>query len=213
MNFYHKSQRYFCTDENNRDLFFVALDSYDVESDYIFICSLDYDIEKIKGIPELVQELCLKRTTLERRTSLLQSLFKIIQTIPGIERKYFPTFLLDREGKFMENYLGTLRDILTVKVFPDYSAFSFEYNPVYFGFFLNVFSDLKSLGKLKDISQEVFVGLLPHNFVLQLLYVEHLSSSMEFFLYEERDGNEEYMDFYCLVSQGDLAFFFILRTQ
>src|SRR5436190_23760881 len=112
MSFNHKSLRYFCIDNHNQDLFFISLDSYDEISDYIFCTSLDFDLESVDGISELIEELCLRITTDERRALLIQILFKSIQAIPGIEKKYLPTFLLDKQGKYMEHYLGVLREIL-----------------------------------------------------------------------------------------------------
>ena len=208
-------RKYFCRDRNGRDLFFMSIHDWGTESPYYLDTSLRVDLDEVPGIKELVAGICKRNQPERDRIQLIERLFARLRSIPGIQTKYLPEYLLDKQGAFNEVYMRILSEVIAKQQFLDYSAFSDQIRAFYFGRVKEAFPALLAEGKLKPVTQPAFVKLLSDHLDLQEQYVNHMSANMEFYYYAEFNDHkeDESLEGFLMVSEGELAFFFVRQIQ
>lgn len=205
------TNRYYCTNRDGKDLFYISLDDFDQLPELNISSSLGIDLAEIPSSGDLLTQIRNKHLDYGIRIYKILELFTRIQKYPGIENHYFPEFTLATNGRYLEFYEQIGREILNQEI-PDYTPLSENSHPFHFQKIKQVISEVKRQKRLNKLKQCHFEELLPESPALVLYYLDFYNLTQEFFHFQLEDGERQNWDFYCQVIQEHPVLVFFRRS-
>lgn len=203
-----KYERFYCKNDNGRDLFYFEL-YFNHEPKLI---NWDISLDLIVLPPEvidLVEQIIVIEISDEARHLLIDKLFNMIRVLPNIEPQYLPDHLLDKNGKFMDYYSRTLQELLCTKSFPDFVPFSESKNGYYFGYLLPIImSQIEYIFPLL-IEKIYFEELVKNNNDLTVEYAEVYSNNSKYLCVKLFNESTMYNCYIVMVNNAIKLFFLV----
>lgn len=202
------NRRYFCKNENGRDLFYLDF-VFVAGTDLIFIeHSLKYNISNHQPAKILLDKLIQNNIAEVERRGFITLLCDFIKTIPGIEEYYFQDEVLSLNGKYLEDNYSTIEWLIEKKYLPDFTPFTATCNSIFFDAFRGILTTELNSNHLTSISREHFEELIINNEKLQLEYVENYSPNTQFFCLR-KEYNHMFYEVYIMTLNQHIRLFFI----
>lgn len=208
----HFNQRWFGTNEMGQHTFFIEVYSSNILDELCFETSLPIELFSTPGVTIMVNKLCKKDISLVERNNVAALIIEKIERNTDYEKYYFPSCVLDRNGKFCEEYASTLYELkcgTSIKEYTPYSPFSNE----------TIFRDFRSNFFYEEIQQEsilvdkiAFEDCINGNSTLQKAFAEIYSETSEYY-YHTSTTNGISLGFYCVVLNKELTFIFFTNLQ
>lgn len=208
----HFNQRWFGTNTKGQHTYYIQVYSNDLIDELFFETSLPMDYFKNGELYDLAIQLCSAELSIHERNKIAQNIIINLDLTPGICNHFFKDYLLDKRGKYCEEYEKVLMEFNsppTIKEFVPYSKYSNE----------NIFRDLKNnfkyaeaIVECKKIDKSVFESCIDGKTELQKEYTKIYSGDSEYFCQSSSDDSL-IMEFYCVVIDKSLAFLFFTKLQ
>lgn len=204
--------RYFAKDLSGRDLFYLEINRIVGMEDCSFRTSLGIEITELEEFKYLVKQFVNSKINDDLRNAFAEKIIIEILKIPAIESHFFDEFLLSPNGSYLEYVDETIQYILKTTEYADYTVFSKECNYIPFRFLKGLLKDWIRQSRETVVDKTHFLELLPINPVLQEIYVEYLTCSVEYFYFQVEDDNNIHWDIYSLFDDNELKFAFTRKT-
>ncbi len=208
----HFNQRWFGTNARGQHTYYIEVYSSDLMDELCFDTSLPIDFFKNGELYDLAIQLCNAELSIHERHKIAQTIIINLDLTPGISDYFFKDYLLDKRGKYCEEYVNVLMELNshpTIKEFVPYSKFSNE----------NIFGDLKNNFKYSDvivecekIDKNVFEDRINGKIELQKEYTKIYAGDAEYFC-QSSSEDSLIMEFYCVVIDKSLAFLFLTKLH
>jgi hypothetical protein len=203
-----KQERFFCKDENDRDLFYLEL-FFDYELETIFWnLSIDISLFLTEEAEDIINQIVIIDAPTEKRLILIDNLFEILKQLPEIENYFFSDELLDKNGTYSKDTADTLNNILLNKDFPDYTPFAEHSNTYYFYFFIPFLKSVIKENEITFVKRKEFELLVKNRFDLQAQYAEEYSNNAVFICIKLFNNDTQY-NCYVLTIDNSIKLFFM----
>lgn len=204
--------RYFAKDLSGRDLFYLEINRIIGMEECSFRTSLGVNITELEAFKYLIKQFVSSEIGDDLRNAFAEKIIIEILKIPAIESHFFDEVLLSPHGSYLEYVDETIQNILKTTEYTDYTVFSKEYNYIPFKFLKGLLKDWIRQSRETTVVKEHFLELLPSNPILQEIYVEYLTSSVEYYYFQIEDDNNIHWDLYSLFDENELKFAFTRKT-
>ncbi len=203
----HFNQRWYGTNQKGQHAFYIEVYSNNILEELCFDTSLPVELFSKPGITILLNKLCIKDISPVERNKVAEIMIEKIERIPDLHKYFFPDAVLDKNGKYCEEYASVLFEMKnnrTLQIFIPYSSFVNE----------SVFHDLQNNFIYDELRKEsvkldkiTFESLLNGKVELQNAYAEIYDENSEYYCHTSSDSAMS-MEFYCVILNQCLAFVF-----
>ena len=206
------NQRWYAVSTNGNHTFYIEVHSTNLMGDLHFETSLPINLFLDKELHKLVKRLCTIKLSTFKRNDIALILINRLDHIPEIKKYYFNELVLDKNGKYCEEYDIILNEIQANIPICENVAYSQLANE-------NIFTTLKSnfiydevIRECKKISKSEFEQQINGNFNLQHAYLEVYRFDAEH--YSHISTTEGTCIEYCaVVFEQELTFIFFKRLS
>jgi hypothetical protein len=206
------NQRWYGISTNGTHTFYIQVHSSNLIEDFHFETSLPINLFQDKELHKLVKRLCTIRISTFKRNEIALIIINTLDHVPGIKKYYFNELVLDKNGKYCEEYdiiLNEIKANIPICENVPYSQLANE----------SIFTTLKSnfiydevIRECKQISKSEFEQQINGNFNLQHAYLEVYRFDAEH--YSHISKTEGTCIEYCaVVFEQELTFIFFKRLS
>jgi hypothetical protein len=197
---------------DGRDAFFIRLEFEPELNEYFLGTSFIIDLNKYFKYDSMAGDVtCMKRK--EDMIPKINKMAKVILNIPELRQYYLPEFLLNKEGRFSLETANTLLQMIDGKtMFPDYTLFSEQSNPIFYHDFRMALITSVVNSEPGQIPRSRWEELIASHQDIQQEYVEYYSDSNHFNYAQGKDRFGNPVDYFMLFEDNKLKFFFTRRT-
>lgn len=206
----HYNQRWFGTNTKGQHTYYIQVYSSDLMDELCFETSLPIDFLKNGELYDMTIQLCKAELSNHERNKIAQNIITNLDLTPGIYNHFFKDYVLDKRGKYCEEYEKVLMELnspSTIYEFVSYSKYSNE----------NIFRDLKNNFKYADaiveckkINKNEFEECINGKIELQEEYTKIYVGDAEYY-HQFSSDDSLIMEFYCVVIDKSLAFLFFTK--